>query len=58
MKLSERKRMAICNSSHYKIKFQAAYSIPDLFNFNHKPFISLVLVNAIGLLTYAGHSHG
>ena len=41
-----------------KLIFWAAYSVPDLFNYKHKPFISTILMNANRLLTYAGHSHG
>ena len=29
-----------------KLIFWAAYSVPDLFNCKHKPFISTVLMNA------------
>ena len=41
-----------------KLIFWAAYSVPDLFNCKHKPFISTVLGNANRLLTYIVHSHG
>ena len=41
-----------------KLIFWAAYSVPDLFNCKHKPFISTVLMNANRLLTYVGLSHG
>ena len=41
-----------------KLFYWAVYSVPDLFNCKHKPFISTVLINANRLLTYAGHSHG
>ena len=41
-----------------KLILWAAYSIPDLFNCKHKPFISTALMNANRLLTYAGHSQG
>ena len=40
-----------------KLIFWAACSVPDLFNCQHKPFISTVLANANRLLTYAGQSH-
>ena len=38
--------------------FWDVYSVPELFNCKHKPFIFRVLVNANRLLTHAGHSHG
>ena len=41
-----------------KLPFWAAYLVPDLFNCKHRLFISIVLINAKQLLTYAGHSHG
>ena len=41
-----------------KLIFWAAYSVPDLFNCKHKPYISTVLVNTNPLLIHAGHSHG
>ena len=41
-----------------KLIFWAAYSVPDLFNCKHKPFISTVLMNTNRLLTYVDHSHG
>ena len=41
-----------------KLILWAAYSVRDLFNCKHKPFISTALVNANRLLTYVGHSYG
>ena len=38
--------------------FWAAYSVPDLFNQKHKPFIFRVLVDENRLLTQAGHGCG
>ena len=41
-----------------KLIFWAAYSVPELFNCKHKPFISTILMNANRLLTYVRHIHG